>query len=195
MVGQRVELVEEGGRRMSTLQVKYRTEIAPKLSKEFGDRNIHAVPKIEKVVISMGLGKAIGERKRLEEAVEQLALISGQKPRITRSRRAISGFRLRQGMEIGCAVTLRGARMYEFLERLIHLVLPRVRDFRGVDGKGFDGQGNFSMGLSEQLVFPELNPDKVSFVQGMNIAVVTTAETNEEGRRLLQEIGFPFKKE
>lgn len=180
---------------MSTLQVKYRTEIAPKLSKEFGDRNIHAVPKIEKVVISMGLGKAIGERKRLEEAVEQLALISGQKPRITRSRRAISGFRLRQGMEIGCAVTLRGARMYEFLERLIHLVLPRVRDFRGVDGKGFDGQGNFSMGLSEQLVFPELNPDKVSFVQGMNIAVVTTAETNDEGRRLLQEIGFPFKKE
>lgn len=180
---------------MSTLQAKYRSEIVPKLSKELGDRNVHAVPKIEKVVVSMGLGKAVGERKRLEEAVEQLGLITGQKPRITRARRAISGFRLRQGMEIGCAVTLRSRRMYEFLERLIHLVLPRVRDFRGVDGKGFDGQGNFSMGLSEQLVFPELNPDKVSFVQGMNIAVVTTAKTNEEGRRLLQEIGFPFKKE
>ncbi len=135
------------------------------------------------------------ERKRLEEAVEQLGMIAGQKPRITRARRAISGFRLREGMEIGCAVTLRSKRMYEFLERLIHIVLPRVRDFRGVNGKGFDGRGNFSMGLSEQMVFPELNPDKVSFVQGMNIAVVTTAKTDDEGRQLLQEIGFPFKKE
>lgn len=180
---------------MSSLQTKYRTEIVGRLSKELGDRNVHAVPKLEKVVLSMGLGKAVGERKRLEEAVEQLGLISGQKPRITRARKAISGFRLRQGMEIGCAVTLRSRRMYEFLERLIHLVLPRVRDFRGVDGKGFDGRGNFSMGLSEQLVFPELNPDKVSFVQGMNIAVVTTAETDEEGRQLLQALGFPFKKE
>lgn len=180
---------------MSALQQKYRTEIVPRLSKQLGGRNVHAVPKVEKVVLSMGLGKAVGERKRLEEAVEQLALISGQKPRITRARRAISGFRLRQGMEIGCAVTLRSRRMYEFLERMINLVLPRVRDFRGVDGKGFDGRGNFSMGLSEQLVFPELNPDKVSFVQGMNIAVVTTARTDEEGRQLLQELGFPFKKE
>ncbi len=180
---------------MSSLQTKYRTEIVGRLSKELGGRNVHAVPKLEKVVLSMGLGKAVGERKRLEEAVEQLGLISGQKPRITRARKAISGFRLRQGMEIGCAVTLRSRRMYEFLERLIHLVLPRVRDFRGVDGKGFDGRGNFSMGLSEQLVFPELNPDKVSFVQGMNIAVVTTAETDQEGRQLLQALGFPFKKE
>ena len=180
---------------MSTLQTRYRTEIVPRLSKQLGDRNVHAVPKVEKVVISMGLGKAVGERKRLEEAVEQLTLISGQKPRITKARRAISGFRLREGMEIGCAVTLRSKRMYEFLERLIHLVLPRVRDFRGVDGKGFDGRGNFSMGLNEQMVFPELNPDKVSFVQGMNIAVVTSAETDDEGRQLLQELGFPFKKE
>lgn len=180
---------------MSTLQTKYRTEIAPRLSKQLGNRNLHAVPKVEKVVLSMGLGKAVGERKRLEEAVEQLALISGQKPRITRARKAISGFRLREGMEIGCCVTLRSSRMYEFLERLIHLVLPRVRDFRGVDGRGFDGRGNFSMGLAEQLVFPELNPDKVSFVQGMNIAVVTTAQTNEEGRQLLQELGFPFKRD
>ncbi len=179
---------------MSSLQTKYRTEIAGRLSKELGGRNLHAVPKLEKVVLSMGLGKAVGERKRLEEAVEQLGLISGQKPRITRARKAISGFRLREGMEIGCAVTLRSRRMYEFLERLINLVLPRVRDFRGVDGKGFDGRGNFSMGLSEQLVFPELNPDKVSFVQGMNIAVVTTAQTDEEGRQLLQALGFPFKK-
>lgn len=180
---------------MSQLQLKYRTEIVPRLSEALGGRNVHAVPKLEKVVISMGLGKAVGERKRLEEAVDQLMMISGQKPRITRARNAISGFRLRQGMEIGCAVTLRSRRMYEFLERLINLVLPRVRDFRGVDGKGFDGRGNFSMGLNEQLVFPELNPDRVSFVQGMNIAVVTSAKTNEEGRQLLQELGFPFKKE
>jgi len=180
---------------MSALQTKYRTEIVPRLKEKLGGRNVHAIPKIEKVVLSMGLGKAVGERKRLEEAVEQLGLIAGQKPRITRARRAISGFRLREGMEIGCAVTLRSKRMYEFLERLIHLVLPRVRDFRGVNGKGFDGRGNFSMGLSEQMVFPELNPDKVSFVQGMNIAVVTSAKTDEEGRQLLQEIGFPFKKE
>jgi len=180
---------------MSTLQTKYRSEIVGRLSKQLGDRNIHAVPRLEKVVVSMGLGKSVGERKRLEEAVEQLGLITGQKPRITRARKAISGFRLREGMEIGCCVTLRGTRMYEFLERLIHLVLPRVRDFRGVDARGFDGNGNYSMGLSEQLVFPELNPDKVTFVQGMNIAVVTTAKTNEEGRQLLQELGFPFKKE
>lgn len=180
---------------MSALQTKYRTEIVPRLKEKLGGRNVHAIPKIEKVVLSMGLGKSVGERKRLEEAVEQLGMIAGQKPRITRARRAISGFRLREGMEIGCAVTLRSKRMYEFLERLIHIVLPRVRDFRGVNGKGFDGRGNFSMGLSEQMVFPELNPDKVSFVQGMNIAVVTTAKTDEEGRQLLQEIGFPFKKE
>lgn len=180
---------------MSSLQQKYRKEIVPRLSKALGGRNVHAVPKVEKVVISMGLGKAVGERKRLEEAVDQLALISGQKPRITRARQAISGFRLREGMEIGCCVTLRSRRMYEFLERMIHVVLPRVRDFRGVDNKGFDGRGNFSMGLSEQLVFPELNPDKVTFVQGMNIAVVTTAETDEEGLQLLQELGFPFKKD
>ena len=180
---------------MSALQTKYRTEIVPRLKEKLGGRNVHAVPKIEKVVLSMGLGKSVGERKRLEEAVEQLGMIAGQKPRITRARRAISGFRLREGMEIGCAVTLRSKRMYEFLERLIHIVLPRVRDFRGVNGKGFDGRGNFSMGLAEQMVFPELNPDKVSFVQGMNIAVVTTAKTDDEGRQLLQEIGFPFKKE
>ena len=161
-----------------------------------GGRNVHAVPKLEKIVVSMGLGKAVGERKAaLEEAVEQLSLISGQRPRITSGRKGISGFRLREGMEIGCCVTLRSARMYEFLERLIHLVLPRVRDFRGVDGKGFDGHGNFSMGLSEQLVFPELNPDKVAFVQGMNIAIVTTAKSDEEGRQLLRELGIPFKKE
>ena len=180
---------------MSSLQTKYRTEILPRLSEKLGGRNVHAVPKLQKVVISMGLGKAVGERKRLEEAVEQLGLIAGQKARITRARRAISGFRLREGMEIGCAVTLRSRRMYEFIERLINLVLPRVRDFRGVDGKGFDGRGNFSMGLNEQMVFPELNPDKVSFVQGMNIAVVTTAKNDEEGRQLLLELGFPFKKD
>lgn len=178
---------------MVRLQEKYRKEIVPALAKELGQTNPHALPKIEKIVVSMGLGKSIGERKRLDEAVDHLAQITGQRPQITKARGAVSGFRLREGMEIGCRVTLRGKRMYEFLDRLISLALPRVRDFRGLNPKGFDGRGNYNMGLNEQLVFPEINPDKVNFTQGMNITMVTTARTDDEGRLLLREFGLPFQ--
>ncbi len=179
---------------MARMQEKYRKEVVPELAKELGRENPHALPRLEKIVVSMGLGKAIGERKRLDEATGQLALITGQKPQITKSRKAVSGFRLREGMEIGARVTLRGKRMYEFLDRLIVLALPRVRDFRGVSFKAFDGRGNYSMGLNEQLVFPEIDPDKVTFVQGMNITMVTTARSNDEGLLLLKKMGVPFRK-
>ncbi len=180
---------------MARLMERYRSEILPSLKTELGRENELSLPKLTKVVVSMGLGKAIGERKRLEEAAQHLASITGQKPLITKSRKAVSGFRLREGMEIGCMVTLRGRRMYEFLDRLISLALPRVRDFRGVNPNGFDGHGNYSMGLTEQLVFPEVNPDKVNFVQGMNITMVTTARNNDEGRLLLKKLGIPFRKD
>ena len=180
---------------MVRLQEKYRNEVLPALSKELGRDNVHAIPALKKIVISMGLGKAIGERKRLDEAVEHLAQIAGQKPLITKSRKAVSGFRLREGMEVGCLVTLRGKRMYEFLDRLISLALPRVRDFRGLNPDGFDGRGNYSLGLNEQLVFPEIVADKANFVQGMNITMVTSAETDDEGRLLLRQLGMPFRKD
>jgi large subunit ribosomal protein L5 len=172
---------------------KYRQEIAPALQKKFNRANSHAIPKVEKVVINMGVGEAIAEKKYLEEAVAALAQISGQKPLVTKSRQSIAGFRLREGMPIGCKVTLRGARMYEFLDRLISLALPRVRDFRGLNPDGFDGRGNFSLGLSEQLVFPELNPDKYTRTQGMNITVVVSGRSDEESRELLRGMGMPFK--
>ena len=172
------------------LQQEYTEKVVPALRTQLGRENVHSIPKVQKVVISMGVGAAIGERKRLEEAVQALALLSGQKASITRARRSVSGFKLREGMEIGCRVTLRGKRMYEFLDRLITLVLPRVRDFRGLNPKAFDGRGNYSLGLNELFVFPEINPDKIHFNQGMNITVVTTADTNDEGRMLLKEIGF-----
>lgn len=180
---------------MARLQEKYRTEVRSVLAKELGRDNPHALPEIKKIVVSMGLGKAIGERKRLDEAVEHLAQITGQKPVITKSRKAVSGFRLREGMEVGCLVTLRGQRMYEFLDRLISLALPRVRDFRGLNPKGFDGRGNYSLGLNEQMVFPEIMADKAAYVQGMNITLVTTAENDDEGRLLLKEMGMPFRKD
>lgn len=180
---------------MVRLQDKYRNEIVPVLAKELGRENVHAIPAIKKIVVSMGLGKSVGERKRLDEAVEHLAQITGQKPLITKSRKAVSGFRLREGMEIGCMVTLRGKRMYEFLDRLISLALPRVRDFRGLNPNGFDGRGNYSLGLNEQLVFPEIIADKASFVQGMNITMVTSADNDEEGRLLLKQMGMPFRKD
>jgi large subunit ribosomal protein L5 len=172
---------------------KYRQEIAPALQKKFNRANSHAIPKVEKVVINMGVGEAIAEKKYLEEAVAALAQISGQKPLVTKSRQSIASFRLREGMPIGCKVTLRGARMYEFLDRLISLALPRVRDFRGLNPDGFDGRGNFSLGLSEQLVFPELNPDKYTRTQGMNITVVVSGRSDEESRELLRGMGMPFK--
>lgn len=177
------------------LHEQYNEKILPSLKSELKQDNHHAIPKLTKIVISMGLGAAVGERKRLEEAVDSLTLLSGQKAQVTRARKSISGFKLREGMEIGCRVTLRGKRMYEFLDRLITIVLPRVRDFRGLNPKAFDGRGNYSLGLNELLVFPEINPDKVHYNQGMNITIVTTADTNDEGRMLLKGFGFPFKAE
>lgn len=180
---------------MARLQEQYQTRVLPALKKQLGRENPHAIPKIEKVVVSMGLGKATQDRKLLEEAVGHLGQITGQKPQVTRARKAVSAFRLREGMEVGARVTLRGRRMYEFLDRLITLALPRVRDFRGLNPKAFDGRGNYSMGLNEQLVFPEINADKVQHIQGMNITIVTSATNDDDARALLREIGMPLRKE
>lgn len=165
---------------MARLAEQYKSEILPKLSQELGRTNPHSLPKIEKIVVSMGVGRAIQDRKVLDEALSDMTKITGQKPAVTRAKTSISQFRLREGMEIGCRVTLRKERMYEFLDRLITLVLPRVRDFRGLSDKAFDGNGNYSLGLSEQLVFPEVDPDKVKHVQGMNIAIVTSTRSDDE---------------
>jgi large subunit ribosomal protein L5 len=174
---------------------RYQKEVLPALSRHLGRTNRLSLPRLEKIVINMGVGSAIGEKKHLEEAADALALISGQKPVVTRGRKSIAGFHLRQGMAIGCMVTLRGHRMYEFLDRLISLALPRVRDFRGLACRAFDGHGNYSLGLSEQLVFPELNPDKYTRAQGMNITIVTTARRDEEARELLRRLGMPLRSE
>jgi large subunit ribosomal protein L5 len=174
---------------------RYEKTILPKLRERLGRTNRLALPRLEKIVINMGVGVAIGEKKYLEEAVDALTQIAGQKPVVTRARKSIAGFKLREGMSIGCMVTLRGRRMYEFLDRLTSLALPRVRDFRGVDPKAFDGHGNYSLGLSEQLVFPELNPDKYSRPQGMTITIVTTTESDDEARELLRSLGMPFRSE
>ncbi len=179
---------------MTRLLEKYRKEIIPAMQEEFGRKNIHSLPKLEKIVINMGVGKAIQDRKRLDEALDHLTLIAGQKPEITRAKKSIAGFKLREGMEIGCRVTLRGIRMYEFLDRLITLVLPRVRDFRGVKPNAFDGNGNYSLGLSEQMVFPEVDADNAKYTQGLNISIVTSATNNEEAKVLLTKFGFPFRK-
>lgn len=172
---------------------RYQKQILPRLSKELKRTNPLSLPRLEKIVINMGVGAAISEKKYLEEAVDALTLISGQKPIVTKARKSIAGFRLREGMAIGCKVTLRGRRMYEFLDRLIATALPRVRDFRGLDPAAFDGHGNYSLGLSEQLVFPELNPDKYTRAQGMNVTICTTAESDDEARLLLRELGMPFR--
>ncbi|WP_237226496.1 50S ribosomal protein L5 [Rubinisphaera sp. JC750] len=179
---------------MTRLAEKYRNEIVPSLQEELGRKNIHSLPRVEKVVLNMGIGKAIQDRKRLEEAVVHLGQISGQKPQITRAKKSIANFRLREGMEVGCRVTLRGPQMYEFLDRLITLALPRVRDFRGVSRTAFDGNGNYSMGLSEQMVFPEIDADNAKYTQGLNITIVTSARNNDEARTLLTKIGIPFRK-
>lgn len=173
----------------------YQKQIAPELSEKFGRKNALALPRLQKIVINMGVGSATVEKKHLEEAVAAMAQISGQKPLITKSRVAIAGFKLREDQPIGCKVTLRGTRMYEFLDRLISLALPRVRDFRGLSPNGFDGHGNYSLGLSEQLVFPELNPDKFLRAQGMNITIVISGGSNDESRELLRLFGMPFKTE
>ncbi|GAB4147898.1 MAG: 50S ribosomal protein L5 [Planctomycetaceae bacterium] len=180
---------------MARLLEQYREKIVPSLKEKLGRSNPHSLPKIEKIVLNMGIGQAIQDRKVLEESLEHLAQITGQKPQICRARKAVSTFRLRIGMEIGCRVTLRGRRMYEFLDRLITLALPRVRDFRGLNPKAFDGRGNYSLGLNEQVVFPEVNADRVKHTQGMNITIVTSAENDDEGRLLLREFGMPLQKE
>jgi large subunit ribosomal protein L5 len=177
------------------LKEKFETEVLPAMRQELGRENRMALPTLEKITINMGVGSAITEKKHMEDAVEALRQISGQKPLITSARKAIAGFRLREGMPIGCKVTLRKARMWEFMDRLISLAIPRVRDFRGLNPNAFDGKGNFNMGLVEQLVFPELNPDKFHRVQGMNITFVTTATNDEEGLLLLRLLGMPFKRE
>lgn len=178
---------------MARLIEKYRTEIVPKLAQELGRTNPHSLPQIEKIVVSMGVGKAIQDQKILDEALENLAQITGQKPSVRLARKSVANFKLREGMRIGGCVTLRKKVMYEFLDRLITLVLPRVRDFRGINPNAFDGRGNYSLGLSEQVVFPEINADKVKNIQGMNIAIVTSARTDDEGRLLLKAFGMPFK--
>jgi large subunit ribosomal protein L5 len=177
------------------LQEKYETEILPALAEKLGRKNRLSLPRLQKVVVNMGVGSAIAEKKHLEDALAAMTLITGQKPVATISRKAIAGFRLREGLSIGCKVTLRGARMYEFLDRLISIALPRVRDFRGVNPTAFDGHGNYSLGLSEQLVFPELNPDKFTRVQGMNITIVSSVDSNDDTRELLALMGMPFRDE
>ncbi|MCR5165541.1 MAG: 50S ribosomal protein L5 [Thermoguttaceae bacterium] len=177
------------------LQEKYKNEILPALEKELGIENPMALPKLEKIIINMGVGSAINEKKHLEEAVDALTQISGQKPVVTAARKSIAGFRLREGMKIGCKVTLRRQRMYEFLDRLICIALPRVRDFRGLNPNGFDKRGNYNMGLAEQIVFPELNPDKFTRPQGMTITIVTSAKNDDAARLLLKKFGMPFRAE
>jgi large subunit ribosomal protein L5 len=180
---------------MPRLLDKYTKEIVPALGKKFGRENKHSLPKLQKIVLNMGVGKALQDKERIKHAVEHLSVIAGQKAVVTKARVAVSGFRLRENNEIGCRVTLRGKRMYEFLDRLIHVALPRIRDFRGVNPKSFDGNGNYSMGLTEQLVFPEIDPDKVTFTQGMDITFVTGCRNDDEARELLRQFGMPFRDE
>jgi len=178
---------------MARLKELYNKEIMPQLMKEFGYKNVMEAPKLEKIVLNMGLGEAIQNIKILDSAVEELAAIAGQKPVITKAKKSIASFKLRQGMPIGCVVTLRRDRMYEFLDRLLNVSLPRVRDFKGVSGKGFDGNGNYSLGVKDQLIFPEINYDKVEKIKGMNITIVTSAKNDEEGKALLRLMGMPFR--
>lgn len=177
------------------LQEKYEKEVLPALAEKLGRANRHSLPKLLKIIVNMGVGSAAVEKKHMEDSVDALTQITGQKPIVTKARKAIAGFKLREGMNIGCKVTLRRQRMYEFFDRLISISLPRVRDFRGVSRTAFDGHGNYSLGLSEQLVFPELNPDKFTRVQGMNITFVTSTSNNDEARELLRGLGMPFQAE
>ena len=177
---------------MDRLQEKYKKEVVPALTEKFGYKNIMQLPKIEKVIINMGVGEAVGNPKALDSAVNDLTIISGQKPLLTRAKKSLAAWKLRQGMPIGCKVTLRGVRMYQFLDKFMNVALPRVRDFRGVSEKAFDGRGNYAVGLKEQLIFPEIDYDKIDKIRGMNIVIVTTAKTDEEARELLKLMGMPF---
>jgi large subunit ribosomal protein L5 len=178
---------------LGTLREMYEREIIPQLMKRFGYKNVMQAPKLERIVLNMGLGEAIQNIKILDSAVEEVGLITGQRPVITKARKSIAQFKLRKGMPIGCMVTLRKDRMYEFFNRLVNVALPRVRDFRGVSGKSFDGRGNYALGIREQLIFPEIDYDKIDKVKGMNIIIVTTAKTDEEGKELLKLLGMPFR--
>ena len=178
---------------MARLKEKYNKEIAPQIAKEFGIENPMAIPRIEKIIVNMGMGEAISNSKILDVAVDELKVITGQKPVITKAKKSIASFKLRQGMPIGTMVTLRGERMYEFLDRLISVALPRVRDFRGISSKAFDGRGNYTLGVREQLIFPEIDFNKVDKTRGMNISIVTTAKNDEQSRALLKALGMPFR--
>jgi large subunit ribosomal protein L5 len=179
---------------MSRLKTKYQSEVVPSLMKTFEFKSVMQAPKLDKIVINMGVGDAVSNSKVLDKAVEELTLLAGQKPVVTKAKKSIAGFRLREGMPIGTKVTLRGERMYEFLDKLSAIALPRVRDFRGISKKSFDGRGNYTLGIKEQLIFPEIDFDKVSKVRGMDIVIVTTAQNDEEGFELLKQMGMPFEK-
>ena len=175
------------------LRNKYKDEIVPQLMKDFGFKNVMQVPKLERIVVNMGLGEAVQNAKLVESAAEELKAITGRKPVVTRAKKSIAGFKLREGMPIGVMVTLRGEQMYDFLDRLISLALPRTRDFKGISPKAFDGRGNYTLGIREQIVFPEINYDKIDRIKGMNVTLVTTAKTDEQGRALLKSLGMPFR--
>ncbi|MBT3991737.1 MAG: 50S ribosomal protein L5 [Rhodospirillaceae bacterium] len=177
---------------MTRLNESFNSEVKPALMSHFGYKNVMQVPKLEKIIINMGVGEASQDKKKIESPLEEMALISGQKPIITRARKSIAAFKLRDDMIVGCKVTLRGNRMYEFLDRLVNIALPRVRDFRGISPKSFDGRGNFALGIKEQIVFPEINYDKVDNIRGMDVIICTTAKTNEEGLELLKGFNMPF---
>lgn len=178
---------------MARLREVYKEKVVPELMKEFNYRNIMEVPVIYKIVINMGLGEAVHDIKVIDSAIQDLTAITGQRPAVTRAKKSISAFKLRKGMPIGCMVTLRGDRMYEFFDRLVNFALPRVRDFRGVSSRGFDGKGNYTLGIKEQIIFPEIDYNKVDKIRGMNITIVTTAKSDEEGKALLKALGMPFK--
>ena len=175
------------------LRKKYKDEIVPQLMKDFGFKNVMQVPKLNRIVVNMGLGEAVQNAKLIESAVEELSVITGRKPVITSAKKSIATFKLREGMPIGVMVTLRGEQMYDFLDRLVSIALPRTRDFKGISPKAFDGRGNYTLGIREQIVFPEINYDKIDRIKGMNVTLVTTAETDEQGRALLKSLGMPFR--
>jgi large subunit ribosomal protein L5 len=178
---------------MARLQEQYKKTIVPELMKRFGYKSIMEVPRITKITLNMGVGEAVGDKKVLEHAVGDMAKIAGQKPVATKARKSIAGFKIRKDYPIGCMVTLRGARMYEFLDRLVSIALPRIRDFRGISGRAFDGRGNYNLGVKEQIIFPEIEYDKIDALRGMNISITTTAKTDEEAKALLAAFKFPFK--
>jgi large subunit ribosomal protein L5 len=178
---------------MARLLEQYKAKVVPELVKKFGYKSVMEVPRITKITLNMGVGEAIADKKVLENAVGDMVKIAGQKPVTTKARKSIAGFKIREGYPLGCMVTLRGPRMYEFIDRLVTIALPRVRDFRGISGKGFDGRGNYNMGVKEQIIFPEIEYDKIDALRGMNISITTTAKTDEEAKALLAEFKFPFK--